>query len=720
MSTDEGHFGTKGKRAGLWDSAARTIMEAPAFRVRLGIARPGTGPARTAPIRKLAGRIKAMVRQHGGGNGKGSARRYSTIGRGGHAAAQFSVRSYRQRVTVKARVVRHKGGAAGKAGPGAALRKHVSYLERDGAGEGGERGVAFNAQEDVTHPEAIAFTKAMEADRHHFRFIVSPEAGEGLDLRAYAQELVGAMEADLGTKLQWLGVAHYNTDNPHVHLLVRGRDEGGGDLVMHREYISHGLRAQAMEVATRHLGPRLDVDIERAARRDLRADRLTALDMSLAQEAALRSDGLVSALRAANGALAGERARVNKLARLAHLESLGLAQEQAAGVWRVPCDLVSRLRTLGERGDIVKLIHERARGSEPTIATVIFSKESPPRQAVTGRVFDRGVSDELYDRRYLLVEALDGKAYYVPLSEYSESAGYEAQIGSIVTVTPVVNQAVRAADRNMARMARAQGGIYDPAAHTQWVETQIRLPPGVSASDYVHSHVKRAQALASRGLIEALGDGRYRIANDFPERAAQMMLPARDSGAILKVERHSLLDVERQVHLNGVTWLDQELSRGIDPNQPSRVGATRFERQLTLALKERAARLRELDLAFEEHGQWRARAGFLDQLYERELTDAAHRLQARHGELVRLQAGQGIQGRVEALEQLPSGPHLIVAEAGRFMLIRAQGTLAAQIGKTVELSLGPARTLKPTLPVASQLTLRYRTLELARIRQLGR
>jgi hypothetical protein len=308
----------------------------------------------------------------------------------------------------------------------------------------------------------------------------------------------------------------------------------------------------------------------------------------------------------------------------------------------------------------------------------------------------------------------------VPLSEYSESAGYESQVGSIVTITPVAKQDVRAADRNMARMARAQGGVYDPAAHTQWVEAQIRLPPGVSASDYVHSHVKRAQALASRGLIETLGDGRYRVPSDLPERAAQAMLPGRDSGAILKVERHSLLDVDRQVQLNGVTWLDQELARGIDPKQPARVGATRFERQLASALKERAARLRDLNLAFEQHGQWRARAGFLDQLYERELMDAAHRLQARYGELVRLQAGQRIQGRVEGLEQLPSGPHVIVAGADRFLLVRAQETLAAQVGKTVELSLGRARSLKPTLPAASQLTLRYRTLELARVRTLGR
>jgi type IV secretory pathway VirD2 relaxase len=720
MSSNDGPNGRKGARAGLWDAAARTVMEAPAFRVRLGVSRPGERLGRTAPIKKLAGRIKAMVRQQGGGSGKSGARRYSSIGRGGHAAAQFPARSYRQRVMVKARVVRHKAGATGKAGPAAALRKHVSYLEREGAGESGERGVAFDGHEDVPHRDVITFTKDMAADRHHFRFIVSPEAGEQLDLKAYARQLVGAMEADLGTSLQWLGVAHYNTDNPHLHLLVRGRDQTGGDLVMHREYISHGLREQAMEIATRHLGPRLDVDIERAIRRDLVADRLTALDVTLAQEAAGRADGFVSALRAANGGLAGELARLNKLARLAHLESLGLAQEHSAGVWRVDADLVPRLRSLGGRGDIVKLIHERLRGSEPAIATVIFSKESPPREPVTGRVFDRGASDELYDRRYLLVEARDGRAYYVPLSEYSESAGYEAQVGSIVTVTPVTKQTVRAADRNIARFAGAHGGIYDPEAHTQWVEGRICLPPGVSPADYVQWHVKRAQALASRGLIEALGDGRYRIADDLPERVAQAMPPGRDSGAILKVERHSALDVDRQVHVNGVTWLDQELARGIDPGQPARLGATRFERQLAAALKGRAERLRDLDLASEEHGQWRVRAGFVDQLYERELVDASNRLRTRYGEFVRLQAGQRIEGRVEGLEQLPSGPHVIVAEHERFVLIRAQGTLAAQVGKTVELSLGRSRALKPTLPAAGQLTLRYRTLELARTPTLGR
>jgi hypothetical protein len=459
-------------------------------------------------------------------------------------------------------------------------------------------------------------------------------------------------------------------------------------------------------------------------KRDLRADRLTGLDFSFAQEAAGRADAFVSALRASNGSLADERHRGHKLARLQHLESLGLAREVRSGVWRIDADLVARLRELGSKGDIIKLIHERLRGSEPTIATVIFSKESPPLESVTGRVFDRGVADELHDAMYLLIEARDGKAYYVPLSEYSETPGHEARIGSIVSVTPILKHSAGAADRHIARFAAEHGGLYDPTQHTALVAQQVRLPAGVSAEDYVASHVKRAKALASRGLIEPVGEGRFRIPKDLPELVAQAVPAAglsagRDSGSILKVERHSLESLEDQVRLNGVTWLDQELARGADPEKPVRVGATRFERQASIALKARAQRLRQMGLA-QEGEPLKLRSGFLDELYEREWTDASHRLQTRYGEPVRLEAGLRIQGRVEGMEQLPSGPHVIVAAEGEFALVSAQGALAQQIGKTVELSIGPARSITPTLPAPMRLALRFRTLELTRSRGLGR
>ena len=58
-------------------------------------------------------------------------------------------------------------------------------------------------------------------DRHHFRLIVSPEDTMELeDLRGFTRELMADAERDLGTKLDWVAVDHWNTDNPHVHVLV--------------------------------------------------------------------------------------------------------------------------------------------------------------------------------------------------------------------------------------------------------------------------------------------------------------------------------------------------------------------------------------------------------------------------------------------------------------------------------------------------------------------
>ncbi|WP_375542366.1 relaxase/mobilization nuclease domain-containing protein [Caballeronia sp. CLC5] len=74
-----------------------------------------------------------------------------------------------------------------------------------------------------------AFADRCKDDRHHFRIIVSPEdAADLTDLREYTRDLVRQMEADLGTRLEWIAVDHWNTDNPHVHLLVRGVDDQGG------------------------------------------------------------------------------------------------------------------------------------------------------------------------------------------------------------------------------------------------------------------------------------------------------------------------------------------------------------------------------------------------------------------------------------------------------------------------------------------------------------
>src|SRR3546814_14569022 len=79
--------------------------------------------------------------------------------------------------------------------------------------------------------------------------------------RAFTRDLATQMEADLGSRLDWVAVDHWNTDNPHVHLLVRGVADTGADLVISRDYISRGLRSRAEELVSIELGPRPENDI---------------------------------------------------------------------------------------------------------------------------------------------------------------------------------------------------------------------------------------------------------------------------------------------------------------------------------------------------------------------------------------------------------------------------------------------------------------------------
>jgi type IV secretory pathway VirD2 relaxase len=716
----------KSAAAGIRDRGVASSLERPAFRVRIGTARPAAGAGR--PAAKLSSRIRALVMKQGAGRGlRGGGKRFST-GRGGRAAAQFAARSGRQRVTIKARIVRGRPGGQS----GGAIRAHLRYIRTRDETTLGRGGELFNGEREMGREQVAELAARMEGDRHHFRFIVSAEHGDQLDLKAYTREVVANMEKDLGTKLEWVAGQHHDTDNPHVHLMIRGKDDRGGDLVINRGYISHGMREQAAEVATRHLGPRLAEEIERTRQRELRVDRPTGIDFQLAAEAQARQfDERISLWQRADGSAVGERERLSKVARLHHLESLGLARERAGGEWSVDPQLLAKLRRLSTRGDLIKLMHGRLPG-QASMQPAILNKDEFMSASILGRVVDRGVSDELYDRHHLLIEASDGKTYYVPLGAYSERPGQEAAVGSVVTITQVVKaQTLGAADRNIATQALRHDGIYDPAAHeAQVTEERKPLPPGASPADYVESHDNRAKALASRGVIEALPDGTYRIPVDLPEQIAKAyaQAPGRDPGNILQVERHSAGDFAAQESTRGLTWLDREILRRRRPADPDRPDAapirradSRFERDVRRAIeaRQRALRAFGIDALDRPEGSGRAHE-FLDQLYALETEDAARRLRSQYGEFERLPAAGTRRGTVAAIEELPSGPHVVLVLGERFTLVPASATLARQIGKHIEVTLKPSPQRNPLQPRQIDVVLEYRVIALKRSRGLAR
>src|SRR5712675_3061337 len=211
------------------------------FNVRLGrIRNRGRGESFVNQVLRAA--RKAGHDGSMAGNRRSPRYGHSTFGRGRTAFGRSRLFAGHRRVVVKARVVRHTG----RASPSAPLSAHMAYLERDGVTRDGEKAHMFSATEDRS--DAAAFARRSHDDRHHFRFIVAPEdAAEMTDLKAFTRDLVSQMERDLGTRLDWVAVDHWNTDNPHVHVLIRGKAEDGQDLVISRAYISRGFRDRAAE-----------------------------------------------------------------------------------------------------------------------------------------------------------------------------------------------------------------------------------------------------------------------------------------------------------------------------------------------------------------------------------------------------------------------------------------------------------------------------------------
>ncbi len=392
------------------------------FRVRPGRirsskaqrARPFIAQA-LAAIEKAGGRVSRSGKVISGrGAGLSFAR-----GRVASIRANRLITSRTRHCTVKARFVRNRG----ERGP---LAQHLNYLRRDGVTRDGEKARMFGPETD--NANANGFADRCKDDRHHFRFIVSPEDAVDMeDLKRFARELMQQAEKDLGTRLDWIGVDHWNTDNPHVHVILRGRADNGQDLVIDRDYIKSGLRDRAQDLITHELGPSTDLDISRSLERQVEADRWTALDRQIAADAG--PNGVIDV--APKPDQQPDAYLVQKVGRLRYLERLGLAQSVGGGQWVLGEDAEATLRKLGTRGDIIKRIHQAltGQGIERGAADYVLSGEAQD-QPLTGRLVARGLDDELHGTAFAVVDSTDGRTHHIRFVDI-EAAG-DGPLGSIV------------------------------------------------------------------------------------------------------------------------------------------------------------------------------------------------------------------------------------------------------------------------------------------------
>jgi type IV secretory pathway VirD2 relaxase len=345
-------------------------------------------------------------------NARGMRQRGKVRATGGGAGSK----PYRQRCAVRLTYLSNRTRGQWKA--------HGRYLARESATAGRRNAVGFNRDRSGIDVTSELQRWQSSGDPRIWKVILSPEFGDRVDLQRLTRDLVDRMAEDLGTELEWVAVAHHNTEHPHVHMVIRGIRGDGQPLQIRPAYLKHGIREIAEDLCTRQIGYRTSHDAAEAERRGVTEHRFTSLDRAILRGAEPAGEpALVGFMVVKSPEAPGSRLQ-RLAARLAVLQRMGLAEVAGAGKWHVRRDLEEVLRAM-----------QRAADRQKTLAAhgVPISDDRLPIQVldlrkielVQGRILVHG-QDEQSGRSYLMLEGTDAKVhfvYYTPQMELLRADG---------------------------------------------------------------------------------------------------------------------------------------------------------------------------------------------------------------------------------------------------------------------------------------------------------
>jgi hypothetical protein len=545
-----------------------------------------------------------------------------------------------------------EGKEAGKTqsktlGPEPAHDKQVDYLARE-AGEGQAR-VPFYDRSDIGL-DAKRLTSTWSDDSRHFRLIVSAEDGAALgELKYFIRELMGDLERKLGTRLDWLAVDHWDTDNPHSHVLIRGRRADGSDLFIPSRIISSGIREQAQEIVTRVLGPRLDLDLVREQAREIGMRDMTALDGELLQ--ARGRDGLI------------RPDRPDLIARLDRLESWDLAERTESG-WRLADGLGAKLKAIAAHDDVERAAAKVRRPGD--LSPLLEADFDGP---VLGELVHYGPADDIGDIFLAILETGQGELRYAKFDQTDDLARLQDILpGSLVAFEPNV-PTLRPSDEAVARIAERTGGLYSAEHH--WGEEPY------AGRDLIQANIRRLEVMRRLGMVERHADGVFEIGYDHLDRAM-----AFEEEVVrrypLSVRVASYWTLGEQLDAIGPGHLDRVLAGEAAPP----LGEGAFAREFADALQQRRLFLIEQGWLGEDE---QILSGVrLQEMATHELSDMAHRLSQELGVPVLTYAANRVEGVYARRIDLAQGRMALIMGERSGHLVPWRPTLERFQGREVQ------------------------------------
>jgi hypothetical protein len=239
----------------------------------------------------------------------------------------------------------------------------------------------------------------------HFRVFLSPQS-PNVDLKTLTERFVHKLELQTGYRFFWQGACHYNTAHPHAHLLLNGVDRNGKEINIPRDVVKTFMRETARDLCTAQLGMRTTGDLAIEREQELSARRFTALDNRILERC-------FGTFRLDLSGTVKEKDRM--LARIETLCKLKLCSYEN-GAYRFKAGWENDLKANGRYNAFLNA-REALRYSAPSALKVY----SGLMGEVTGKVTKvYRLDGDASDNHAVVLEGLDGRAYFVPLFKAPE------------------------------------------------------------------------------------------------------------------------------------------------------------------------------------------------------------------------------------------------------------------------------------------------------------
>jgi hypothetical protein len=224
----------------------------------------------------------------------------------------------------------------------------------------------------------------------------------------------------------------------------------------------------------------------------------------------------------------------------------------------------------------------------------------------------------------------------------------------------------------VADIAAAHGGRYS-------VDIHLRHDPTASAA-FAETHVRRLEAMRRLGgQNNREADGSWKIGPDHLERAAAFERSQAQLSPVA-VETLSTVPLQRQMGIEGATWLDRELVA----EKPTAIRDLGFGREVREALTRRRLWLIEQGFARGEQNRTLYRGNMLTQLRDRELNRVAGQLSGELGlAYTEARSGAQIEGVYRRHIDLASGRFAVIEKSREFTLVPWRPVLERNLGKSV-------------------------------------